>query len=105
MATNINTTLPPELIECIILHRLASPFAPVVARVCVLWRQLMRGRHGDAGRRLGANVLDEATFRGHIDLIDWLVDRACPLTAGACASAARGGNMDVIVHLRAKGCP
>jgi hypothetical protein len=51
-------------------------------------------------------MLTLAASVGCVGMLKELVDnRQCALTAGACAAAAKGGNMDALAWLHSRGCP
>nr|UMO78407.1 Ankyrin repeat domain containing protein [Pandoravirus belohorizontensis] len=70
---------------------------------CLRWA-VEHSRRGDQDGCTDV-ILRDAARRGHLDVVCYLVDRACPLTWGATAAAAEGGHLAVLQYLREAGCP
>ncbi|BCU02847.1 ankyrin repeat domain containing protein [Pandoravirus japonicus] len=70
---------------------------------CLRWA-IEHSRRGDQDGCTDV-ILRDAARRGHLDVVCYLVDRACPLTWGATAAAAEGGHLAVLQCLREAGCP
>jgi len=41
----------------------------------------------------------------HLEVLKWALNNRCPVSADACAMAARGGYFEMLKYLREKGCP
>ncbi|PNH04936.1 Ankyrin repeat domain-containing protein [Tetrabaena socialis] len=64
--------------------------------------------HARGAVRMGEETVRTAAAAGHLPAVAWLGERLGPgagLTASLFAAAARAGSMELLVWLRARGCP
>lgn len=54
---------------------------------------------------LNCDVCASAARGGHLDVLQWLRSKGCYMLKNTCAAAARGGHLEVLQWARAKRCP
>lgn len=98
-------TLPIEIVDLVL--DFVGPL-PHARAVCRQWRVLIAAREI---RRPPKSRLSAADYMGILGecnaraAIEWARSNGCPWSAAACAGAAKGGHLALLVWLRRNGCP
>jgi hypothetical protein len=120
--------LPPEMILCVLNH-VDATYGPVIESVCRDWHCLWDARHhfvdddlllrwasaghkrllewafGSGWIRRGHAIVTLAVENGHLDIVEWCLERGLRADFRTQAAAARRGDLALLKRLNPFDCP